>query len=133
MSEKRGLGLPINARASIFVPLLLVLPLLLQLAEVSAYRALLPADPANLGKCIYRGDELKLGINNGIPPCQRLTCNEDGSMLVEGCGKVRFQKCNQGERIHQTDPFPDCCLLRYKCKRADGTSHHIEWNTAVGA
>lgn len=38
----------------------------------------------NAGKCIYRGDELKAGVNNGIPPCQRLTCNEDGSILIEG-------------------------------------------------
>lgn len=79
--------------------------LLQLLAEASAYRALIPADPGacrlpeifsfpslirylnlavNAGKCIYRGDELKTGVNNGIPPCQRLTCNEDGSILIEG-------------------------------------------------
>lgn len=80
--------------------------LLQLLAETGAYRALIPADPGasqlpelqralltpslslflavNAGKCIYRGDELKAGVNNGIPPCQRLTCNEDGSILIEG-------------------------------------------------
>lgn len=40
--------------------------------------------PANPGKCIYRGDTLELGVNNGISPCQRLTCHEDGSILIEG-------------------------------------------------
>lgn len=38
----------------------------------------------NPGKCMYRGDVLELGVNNGIAPCQRLTCNKDGSILIEG-------------------------------------------------
>lgn len=38
----------------------------------------------NPGKCVYRGDTLELGVNNGISPCQRLTCNKDGSILIEG-------------------------------------------------
>ncbi|KAH8415296.1 hypothetical protein KR222_002086, partial [Zaprionus bogoriensis] len=106
---------------------------LLQTAEVSAYRALIPANPEHPGKCFYRGDELKAGINNGIPPCQRLTCNEDGSILIEGCGKLSIDKCNHGERIHRSKPFPECCLLRYKCKQADGVPYFIERDAAEGA
>ncbi|XP_037933099.1 uncharacterized protein LOC119667833 [Teleopsis dalmanni] len=50
----------------------------------NAYSGLIPADPDNPGKCIHHGDTLKLGINPGNAPCQRLTCNEDGSILIEG-------------------------------------------------
>ncbi|XP_034481384.1 uncharacterized protein LOC117787045 [Drosophila innubila] len=106
---------------------------LLQFQVVSGYRALIPVDPANPGKCIYRGDLLELGINNGIPPCQRLTCNEDGSIFIEGCGKLRIDKCNRGERINPSKPFPECCLLRYKCKKADGAPFYIERDAAEGA
>ncbi|XP_030378263.1 uncharacterized protein LOC115626893 isoform X2 [Scaptodrosophila lebanonensis] len=51
---------------------------------VCAYSGLIPVDPANPGKCFYRGDLLTLGVNDGISPCQRLTCYEDGSILIEG-------------------------------------------------
>ncbi|KAM8719762.1 hypothetical protein ACLKA7_005909 [Drosophila subpalustris] len=115
------------------VGLFLMLQLQFQFQEVSGYRALIPVDPVNPGKCIYRGDLLELGVNNGIPPCQRLTCHEDGSILIEGCGKLRIEKCNRGERINPSKPFPECCLLRYKCKRADGAPFYIERDAAEGA
>ncbi|KAH8264722.1 hypothetical protein KR044_004210 [Drosophila immigrans] len=106
---------------------------LLQLTEVSGYRALIPVDPANPGKCVYRSEVLQLGENNGIPPCQRLTCHEDGSILIEGCGKLRIDKCNHGERINPSKPFPECCQLRYKCKQPNGVPYYIERNAAEGA
>ncbi|ALC48973.1 CG15203 [Drosophila busckii] len=107
--------------------------LLLLLAQVSAYKAVIPADAENPGKCIYRGDLLQLGVNNGIPPCQRLTCNEDGSILIEGCGKLSIEHCNRGERIYPAKPFPECCLLKYKCKERDGAPYFIERDAAERA
>lgn len=85
-----------------------------------------PSLADNPGKCIYRGDELKLGVNLGIAPCQRLTCNKDGSIFIEGCGRLRIENCNNGERIHMDKPFPECCKLRYKCKKPDGSPYYIE-------
>ncbi|XP_036338818.1 uncharacterized protein LOC118748467 [Rhagoletis pomonella] len=58
--------------------------LLLYSTTADAYSGLIPPDPDNPGKCVYRGDELKLGVNLGIAPCQRLTCHENGSILIEG-------------------------------------------------
>ncbi|XP_011209490.2 uncharacterized protein LOC105230430 [Bactrocera dorsalis] len=100
--------------------------LLLCSSTTEAYSGLIAADPDNPGKCIYRGDELKLGVNLGIAPCQRLTCNEDGSIFIEGCGRLRIENCNNGERIHMEKPFPECCKLRYKCKKPDGSPYYIE-------
>ncbi|XP_030568569.1 uncharacterized protein LOC115768196 [Drosophila novamexicana] len=134
MSQQR-LAYPRGDRAALIFgsAAIFLLLQLLQLAEVTGYRALIPADSANPGKCIYRGDLLQAGINNGIPPCQRLTCNDDGSILIEGCGKLRIEKCNRGERIHQSKPFPECCLLRYKCKQPNSAPYYIERDAAEGA
>ncbi|XP_055843353.1 uncharacterized protein LOC129910113 [Episyrphus balteatus] len=90
------------------------------------YSITIPADPSNPGKCVYRSEELQLGVNTGPLPCQRLTCNADGSVLVEGCGKIRLQDCNRGERIHIDQPYPTCCKQRFKCKRPDGSSYFQE-------
>ncbi|XP_036338816.1 uncharacterized protein LOC118748466 isoform X2 [Rhagoletis pomonella] len=103
--------------------------LLLYSTTADAYSGLIPPDPDNPGKCVYRGDELKLGVNLGIAPCQRLTCHENGSILIEGCGRLRIESCNNGERIHADKPFPECCKLRYKCKKPDGTPYYIERDT----
>ncbi|XP_067634651.1 uncharacterized protein [Eurosta solidaginis] len=100
--------------------------LLLFSGNIEAYSGLIPPDPDNPGKCVYRGDELKLGVNFGTAPCQRLTCYENGSILIEGCGKLRIETCNSGERIHSDKAFPECCKLRYKCKKPDGTPYFIE-------
>ncbi|KAI8033312.1 uncharacterized protein LOC128265730 [Drosophila gunungcola] len=101
-------------------------------AQVSGYSGLIPPDAANPGKCIYRGDILELGVNNnnGISPCQRLTCHKDGSILIEGCGKLRIENCNRGERISPGEPFPECCKLRYKCKEIGAAPYYIERNAA---
>ncbi|KAH8245464.1 hypothetical protein KR032_010520 [Drosophila birchii] len=107
-----------------------IIALLSTLAQVSGYSGLIPADAENPGKCIYRGDILELGINNGISPCQRLTCNKDGSIHIEGCGKLRIENCNRGERIKPGEPFPECCKLRYKCKELGEAPYYIERNTA---
>ncbi|XP_017872319.1 PREDICTED: uncharacterized protein LOC108619985 [Drosophila arizonae] len=133
-TKPRGSSPSNRCRSSGLIFTSLWLMLLLQLAtETEGYRAIIPIDEANPGKCIYRGDLLPEGINNGIPPCQRLTCNADGSILIEGCGKLRIDKCNRGERIYPSKPFPECCLLRYKCKRPDGVPFYIERNAAEGA
>lgn len=91
-----------------------------------AYSITIPADPSNPGKCVYRSEELQLGVNKGPLPCQRLTCNSDGSVLVEGCGKIRLPDCNRGERIHMDQLYPACCKQRFKCKRPDGSSYYQE-------
>ncbi|EDW75078.2 uncharacterized protein Dwil_GK19983 [Drosophila willistoni] len=101
------------------------------MVTVRAYSGLIPADPASPNKCIYRGGPLELGVNNGISPCQRLTCNKDGSILIEGCGKLAIENCNRGERINQGKPFPECCKLKYKCQQKDSPPYFIERDTAV--
>ncbi|KAH8265762.1 hypothetical protein KR026_012373 [Drosophila bipectinata] len=106
---------------------------LFSLDQVAGYSGLIPADEANPGKCIYRGDTLELGVNNGISPCQRLTCYEDGSILIEGCGKPRFVDCNRGERLNPGEPFPDCCKLRFKCKKPGAAPDYIDWDAATNA
>ncbi|KAH8258914.1 hypothetical protein KR038_003536 [Drosophila bunnanda] len=107
-----------------------IIALLAVVGQVSGYSGLIPADAENPGKCVYRGDVLELGVNNGISPCQRLTCNQDGSILIEGCGKLRIENCNRGERIKPGEPFPECCKLRYKCKELGAAPYYIERNTA---
>uniref|UniRef100_W8BZJ3 Single domain-containing protein n=1 Tax=Ceratitis capitata TaxID=7213 RepID=W8BZJ3_CERCA len=119
-----------SAFLQVFLSLIAALMLLLLYSgNAEAYSGLIPPDPDNPGKCVYRGDELKMGVNLGIAPCQRLTCHENGSILIEGCGRLRFESCNYGERIHLDKPFPECCKLRYKCKKADGTPYYIERDT----
>ncbi|KAH8419712.1 hypothetical protein KR009_001528 [Drosophila setifemur] len=113
--------------------LAIAMALISMLAQVSGYSGLIPPDAANPGQCIYRGDILELGVNNGISPCQRLTCHKDGSILIEGCGKARFEECNRGERIHPGEPFPECCKLRYKCKRPGAAPDYIDWDAAKQA
>ncbi|XP_034670766.1 uncharacterized protein LOC117903078 [Drosophila subobscura] len=102
----------------------------LAMAQVSAYSGLIPPDPSNPGRCTYRGDALESGVNSGISPCQRLTCNADGSILIEGCGKLRIENCNRGERINHAKPFPECCKLKYKCKHIGAAPFYIERDTA---
>ncbi|XP_005189656.2 uncharacterized protein LOC101891839 [Musca domestica] len=92
--------------------------------DAEAYQMLLPAGED--GNCTYRGDKLELGQQSGPVPCQRLTCNEDGTVLVEGCGKLWIQNCNRGERVNPEKPYPECCKLVYKCKNPDGSSYYIE-------
>ncbi|EDW45781.1 uncharacterized protein LOC6617620 [Drosophila sechellia] len=113
------------------IPLVIAGALLISmLSQVSGYSGRIPPDADNPGKCMYRGDVLELGVNNGIAPCQRLTCNKDGSILIEGCGKLRIENCNRGERISPGEPFPECCKLRYKCKQFGAAPYYIERNTA---
>ncbi|XP_016978633.1 uncharacterized protein LOC108044224 [Drosophila rhopaloa] len=120
--------------ASPLIPLVIAGALLSMLfAQVSGYSGLIPPDADNPGKCIYRGDTLELGINNNISPCQRLTCNKDGSIQIEGCGKLRIVNCNRGERIFPGEPFPECCKLRYRCKEIGVAPYFIERNTAEKA
>ncbi|XP_017076937.1 uncharacterized protein LOC108111842 [Drosophila eugracilis] len=115
------------------IPLLLAGGLLfLMLAQVSGYSGLIPPDADNPGRCIYRGDVLELGVNNGISPCQRLTCYKNNSILIEGCGKLRIENCNKGERIQPGEPFPECCKLRYKCKQIGAAPYYIERNAVDG-
>lgn len=49
------------------------------------------------------------------------------------CGKLSIDKCNHGERINRSKPYPECCLLRYKCKKPDGKPYFIERDAAEGA
>ncbi|XP_037823640.1 uncharacterized protein LOC119612009 [Lucilia sericata] len=98
------------------------------LHKTEAYQALLP--PGEDGKCTYRGDKLEVGKHSGSAPCQSLTCQEDGSTLVEGCGKLWIQNCNRGERVAADKPYPECCKLVYKCKNPDGSSYYIERDAA---
>ncbi|XP_055914956.1 uncharacterized protein LOC129948127 [Eupeodes corollae] len=107
---------------------LAVLVLTLLTLSIDGYSITIPADPSNPGKCVYRSEDLKPGINIGPLPCQQLTCNEDGSVLVEGCGKINLKDCNRGERIHIDQPYPACCKQRFKCKRPDGSSYYQEKN-----
>ncbi|KAM7347139.1 uncharacterized protein ACRADG_006800 [Cochliomyia hominivorax] len=93
-----------------------------------AYQALLP--PGEDGKCTYRGDKLEVGKHSGPGPCQSLTCQEDGFVLVEGCGKVWIKDCNRGERVAADKPYPECCKIVYKCKNPDGSSYYIEKDAA---
>ncbi|XP_075157140.1 uncharacterized protein LOC142230376 [Haematobia irritans] len=94
--------------------------------NVEAYQMLIP--PGEDGNCTYRGDKLEPGQQPGPVPCQRLTCNDDGSVLVEGCGKLRLANCNRGERVNPDKPFPECCKSVYKCQKSDGSSYYIEKN-----
>ncbi|XP_016946127.1 uncharacterized protein [Drosophila suzukii] len=120
-----------HASPNALLPLVIAGALLFSmLAQVSGYSGLIPPDPENPGKCVYRGDSLELGVKTGITPCQRLTCNKDGSIFIEGCGKLRIENCNHGERIQPSDPFPECCKLRYKCTRIGAAPYYIERNTA---
>ncbi|KAH8284417.1 hypothetical protein KR018_005971 [Drosophila ironensis] len=112
------------------VQIAIAVTLILALGQVTGYSGLIPSDAANPGKCVYRGDTLQPGVNNGISPCQRLTCYEDGSIHIEGCAKPRFEDCNRGERIHPGEPFPECCKLRYKCKKLGAAPDYIDWDAA---
>ncbi|XP_059223969.1 uncharacterized protein LOC131997288 [Stomoxys calcitrans] len=94
--------------------------------DAEAYQMVIPAGED--GNCTYRGDKLEPGQQPGPVPCQRLTCNDDGTVLVEGCGKLRIENCNHGERVNPEKPFPECCKLVYKCKNSDGSSYYIERN-----
>uniref|UniRef100_A0A1A9VWN0 SVWC domain-containing protein n=1 Tax=Glossina austeni TaxID=7395 RepID=A0A1A9VWN0_GLOAU len=111
----------------------ILLLLLLMLQYAATYSGLIPADPEKPGKCVYRGDSLEFGTHAGPGPCQRLTCRDDGTILVEGCGKLSFQNCNRGERKYRDKPYPECCTLVYKCKKADGSSYYIEKDASVDA
>ncbi|XP_075156139.1 uncharacterized protein LOC142229463 [Haematobia irritans] len=77
--------------------------------------------PARLpGVCMYNGIMLKRGDNNMMNSCQNMRCNEDGSILVQGCGHYDMRDCRVLDPMNLSKPYPDCCRMNFLCTMANG-------------
>ncbi|XP_055846736.1 uncharacterized protein LOC129912495 [Episyrphus balteatus] len=60
--------------------------------------------------------------------CQNTNCREDGSIMVDGCGRISLPKCTLIEDGRLTRPYPDCCEMTYQCVDANESTYTKEWN-----
>ncbi|XP_061399116.1 uncharacterized protein LOC133334816 [Musca vetustissima] len=84
------------------------------------YSFLIPPKQNMPGVCMYHGVMLKRGDNNMMNSCQNLRCNEDGSILVQGCGHYNMRDCRILDPMNLHKPYPDCCRMNFLCTMPNG-------------
>ncbi|XP_055911724.1 uncharacterized protein LOC129945818 [Eupeodes corollae] len=60
--------------------------------------------------------------------CQTTNCREDGSIMVDGCGRISLPNCTLIENARLLKPYPYCCEMTYECVDANGNKSTKEWN-----
>ncbi|KAM7347788.1 uncharacterized protein ACRADG_007271 [Cochliomyia hominivorax] len=99
--------------------------LLISLAfSCHGYSFLIPAKMP--GVCMFNGIMLQRGDNNMPSSCQNMRCNEDGSILVQGCGHFDMRDCRVVDPVNLHKPYPDCCKMNFLCGVATGQIYHRE-------
>ncbi|XP_055909378.1 uncharacterized protein LOC129944169 [Eupeodes corollae] len=60
--------------------------------------------------------------------CQNTNCHEDGSVTVEGCGRIPLPNCTLIEEGSLMKSYPECCEMTYQCIDEDGNTYKKQWN-----
>ncbi|XP_037929524.1 uncharacterized protein LOC119689742 [Teleopsis dalmanni] len=94
--------------------------LVLAISSCSGYSFLIPAKISHPGICIFNGLFLQRGDNSLPSSCQNMRCNEDGSILVQGCGHFETTDCRVVDPINLHKPYPDCCKMNFMCTGTSG-------------
>ncbi|XP_065364205.1 uncharacterized protein LOC135957394 [Calliphora vicina] len=84
------------------------------------YSFVIPAKMGMPGVCMFNGMMLQRGDNNMPSSCQNMRCNEDGTILVQGCGHYDMRDCRVMDPINLHKPYPDCCKMNFMCTMANG-------------
>ncbi|KAI9589929.1 uncharacterized protein LOC119644575 [Glossina fuscipes] len=99
----------------------LILNCLLSLIVLSnTYSFYIPAKIGRPGVCMYHGMMLQRGDNNMLSSCQNLHCNDDGSILVQGCGHHHMRDCRIIDPTNLHRPYPECCKMNFLCTADNG-------------
>ncbi|XP_055846734.1 uncharacterized protein LOC129912494 [Episyrphus balteatus] len=94
----------------------------------NGYSYIIPASFRTPGICFFNGRILPKG-NSQVPMvCQNTNCRDDGSIVVDGCGRISLPNCTLIEDKSSMKSYPDCCEMTYQCVDPNGITYTKEWN-----